>query len=111
MEINKDYTVLFNAISDVTEALEKCVSTLKESQNTAEEIYISREETPESPESEEKSGENLSDCSGQLELNMPKSLHKILAECARQEGVSVNQYCVYLLSSGIHQHTFEQKTQ
>ena len=36
--------------------------------------------------------------SGQFKLRMPKSLHKALMEHSRQEGVSMNQYCVYLLS-------------
>ena len=36
--------------------------------------------------------------SGQFKLRIPKSLHKSLAEHARREGVSMNQYCVYLLS-------------
>lgn len=36
--------------------------------------------------------------SGQFKLRMPKSLHKSLAEHSKQEGVSMNQYCVYLLS-------------
>ena len=36
--------------------------------------------------------------SGQFKLRIPKSLHMRLAEQARHEGVSMNQYCVYLLS-------------
>ena len=36
--------------------------------------------------------------SGQFKLRIPKSLHKKLAEHSKQEGVSMNQYCVYLLS-------------
>lgn len=36
--------------------------------------------------------------SGQFKLRMPKSLHKELAERSKQEGISMNQYCVYLLS-------------
>ena len=36
--------------------------------------------------------------SGQFKLRIPKSLHRSLAEHARQEGISMNQYCVYLLS-------------
>jgi len=96
MEIKKDYTVLFNAISDVTDALEKCVNILRDSQSTAEEIYIS-EESP--PVCEAPAYDSL-DCSGQFELCVPKSLHKTLAEQACQEGVSLNQYCAYLLSCG-----------
>jgi len=40
------------------------------------------------------------DYSGQFKLRMPKSLHRTLAERSQQEGVSMNQYCLYLLSSG-----------
>lgn len=36
--------------------------------------------------------------SGQFKLRIPKSLHRSLAEHARAEGTSMNQYCVYLLS-------------
>ena len=45
---------------------------------------------------------NFNEYSGQFKLRMPKSLHKTLAEHSRQEGVSMNQYCLYLLSSGIN---------
>ncbi len=38
--------------------------------------------------------------SGQFKLRIPKSLHRRLAEHAKEEGVSMNQYCVYLLSQG-----------
>lgn len=38
------------------------------------------------------------DYSGQFKLRLPKSLHRTLAQHAREEGVSMNQYCVYLLS-------------
>ena len=36
--------------------------------------------------------------SGQFKLRIPKSLHRALAEHAKAEGTSMNQYCVYLLS-------------
>ena len=36
--------------------------------------------------------------SGQFKLRIPKQLHKSLAEHSKMEGVSMNQYCVYLLS-------------
>ena len=42
---------------------------------------------------------DLEDYSGQFKLRIPKSLHKILAEKSRQEGISMNQYCLYLLSN------------
>ncbi|OUL28610.1 antitoxin HicB [Nostoc sp. T09] len=37
--------------------------------------------------------------SGKLLVRMPKSLHRRLAETAEREGVSLNQYIVYLLSA------------
>lgn len=40
----------------------------------------------------------LDDYSGQFKLRIPKSLHKSLAEGASREGISMNQYCLYLLS-------------
>lgn len=36
--------------------------------------------------------------SGQFKLRLPKSLHRQLAENARLEGVSMNQYCLYKLA-------------
>ncbi len=38
------------------------------------------------------------DYSGQFKLRIPKSLHRSLAEHAKAEGISMNQYCLYLLS-------------
>ena len=43
---------------------------------------------------------SLDDYSGQFKLRLPRSLHRALAERSRLEGVSMNQYCVYLLSRG-----------
>jgi len=42
---------------------------------------------------------DLNEYSGQFKLRIPKSLHKTLAERSKQEGISMNQYCMYLLSS------------
>lgn len=42
--------------------------------------------------------DNDNNYSGQFKLRIPKSLHRSLAENSRREGVSMNQYCVYLLS-------------
>ena len=41
---------------------------------------------------------SLDEYSGQFKLRIPKSLHKQLAEHSKQEGISMNQYCLYLLS-------------
>jgi len=42
--------------------------------------------------------DSLDGYSGQFKLRMPKSLHRSLAEHSRQEGISMNQYCLYLLT-------------
>ena len=42
--------------------------------------------------------DSLNDYSGQFKLRLPKSLHRSLVENSKREGVSMNQYCVYLLS-------------
>jgi len=44
---------------------------------------------------------NLEDYSGQFKLRLPKSLHRLLVEKSRQEGISMNQYCLYLLSNSV----------
>lgn len=41
---------------------------------------------------------SLEKYSGQFKLRIPRSLHKLLAEHSQKEGISMNQYCVYLLS-------------
>lgn len=42
--------------------------------------------------------ESLDDYSGQFKLRIPRSLHRTLAEHSKREGISLNQYCLYLLS-------------
>lgn len=42
--------------------------------------------------------DSLEDYSGQFKLRIPRSLHRSLAQQAKREGISMNQYCVYLLS-------------
>ena len=42
--------------------------------------------------------EALDEYSGQFKLRIPKSLHRALAEHSKREGISMNQYCLYLLS-------------
>ncbi|MCI9079063.1 MAG: toxin-antitoxin system HicB family antitoxin [Lachnospiraceae bacterium] len=41
---------------------------------------------------------SLDNYSGQFKLQIPKSLHRQLSEHSKQEGISMNQYCLYLLS-------------
>lgn len=42
--------------------------------------------------------DSLESYSGQFKLRLPRSLHRLLAEHSKREGISMNQYCVYLLS-------------
>lgn len=56
-------------------------------------IEASLEEGDEIPEPS-----NIGEYSGQFKIRMLKGLHKKLAEHSKQEGISMNQYCIYLLS-------------
>lgn len=42
--------------------------------------------------------DDLEKYSGQFKLRIPKSLHKSLSEHSKAEGISMNQYCLYLLT-------------
>lgn len=42
--------------------------------------------------------DSLESYSGQFKLRIPKSLHRSLAEHSKAEGISMNQYCLYLLT-------------
>ena len=42
--------------------------------------------------------DSLEDYSGQFKLRIPRGLHRSWAEHSKREGISMNQYCVYLLS-------------
>lgn len=44
--------------------------------------------------------DSLKDYSGQFKIRMPRSLHRALVQGAKREGISMNQYCIYLLSHG-----------
>ena len=48
--------------------------------------------------------DDLEGYSGQFKLRMPKSLHRSLQLHARQEGISMNQYCLYLLTKNDTAH-------
>ena len=39
--------------------------------------------------------------SGKIPLRIPRELHRDLAETAKDQGVSLNQYCLYILSRGL----------
>lgn len=42
--------------------------------------------------------ETVKEYSGQFKLRIPKELHRSLALHSKQEGISMNQYCLYLLT-------------
>ena len=46
--------------------------------------------------------DSLDEYSGQFKLRIPRSLHRSLVEHSKKEGISMNQYCVYLLSRMMH---------
>ena len=46
----------------------------------------------------EPDADDLSGFSGQFKLRVPKSLHRSLSVHAKREGISMNQYCLYLLT-------------
>ena len=46
--------------------------------------------------------DSLENYSGQFKLRIPRSLHRSLAEHSQREGISMNQYCVYLPVSYTH---------
>ena len=75
-----------------------CGSTISDAVNNAEDakkewFLAAIEENIEI--AEPKSADSYS---GQFKLRIPKSLHKTLVEDSKKEGVSMNQYCVYLLA-------------
>ncbi len=42
-----------------------------------------------------------SDFSGKFNIRVPKSLHKVLADKAKEENISLNQFILYQLSRGV----------
>lgn len=71
--------------------LQSAVSNAEEAKKTWLEAAL--EEGQEIPRPEE-----LNEYSGQFKLRIPKSLHRQLSEHSKREGISMNQYCLYLLS-------------
>jgi len=46
-------------------------------------------------------GRGIDEFSGKINIRIPKSLHRTLAEKAKEEKVSLNQYISYKLSQGL----------
>ncbi|SFP68538.1 Predicted nuclease of the RNAse H fold, HicB family [Butyrivibrio proteoclasticus] len=102
MEIVKDldeggYVVSFPDLPGcltVGETIEEAIKNAEDAKRTWLEAAIEEQIEISIPENKEK-------YSGQFKLRIPKSLHRILAEQSKREGISMNQYCVYLLSRNI----------
>lgn len=99
MEIVEDqaeggYTVSFPELPGCITCGETIESALKNAED-AKKTWI---EAVLEDEGEVPEPDSLKDYSGQFKLRIPKSLHRSLAEHSKREGISMNQYCLYLLS-------------
>ena len=52
---------------------------------------------------------DLQSYSGQFKLRIPKSLHRSLSIHAKEEGISMNQYCLYLLAKNDTEYKKERR--
>ena len=87
------YTVAYPELPGCVTCGETLESALKNAEDAKREwIYAALEDGQEIPEPMSE------DYSGQFRIRMPKSLHKDLALTAQKEGISMNQYCIYLLT-------------
>ena len=75
-----------------------CAETIEEALANAEDAKRAWMETTLEEGLEIPKPNELEDYSGQFKLRIPKSLHRQLAERSKAEGISMNQYCMYLLS-------------
>ena len=78
-----------------------CAETIEElvvSASDAKKVWLTAALEDGSEIAEPQQESDLLDYSGQFKLRMPKSLHKSLSIHAKQEGISMNQYCLYLLA-------------
>lgn len=76
-----------------------CAESLEEAYEAAQAVKLLWLETALAEGLEPPLPDDLERYSGQFKLRLPKSLHRSLAQAARREGVSMNQYCLYLLAA------------
>lgn len=76
------------------ESISDAMRKLKEAKELWFESMIDRKREIFEPKNEEE-------YSGQFKLRLPKSLHKKLAEKSINEGISMNQYCLYLITNSL----------
>lgn len=53
----------------------------------------------------EPSQDDIDDYNGRISLRIPRSLHKSVAETAKKEGVSTNQFLSHIISMGMGKKT------
>ena len=75
-----------------------CGDTIEEAMNNAKDAEKAWIEAALEEGMEINEPDSIEDYSGQFKLRIPKTLHRTLALRARKEEISMNQYCVYLLS-------------
>lgn len=75
-----------------------CADTLEEALENAKDAKLAWIEAALESGTEIHEPDSLDEYSGNFRLRIPKSLHQKLAEDSKREGVSMNQYCVYLLA-------------
>ena len=75
-----------------------CGDTIEEAMNNAKDAEKAWIEAALEEGMEINEPDSIEDYSGQFKLRIPKTSHRTLALRARKEGISMNQYCVYLLS-------------
>lgn len=75
-----------------------CADTIEAAIANAKDAKLSWLEAAMETDCEISEPDDLDKYSGQFKLRIPKSLHRQLAEHSKHEGVSMNQYCVYLLT-------------
>ena len=84
------------------ETLETAVANAQDAKKAWLEAAIADGVTIQEPALEENieipEPDSLEAYSGQFKLRLPRSLHRALAEHSQREGISMNQYCVYLLA-------------
>ena len=75
-----------------------CGQTINEAISMAEDAKLNWLETAIENNIDIPTPKDTSSYSGNFKIRMPKSLHKELSNTAKEEGISMNQLCVYLLS-------------
>lgn len=75
-----------------------CADTVKEVLELAEDAKRTWLESELEKDAAIPEPECMNKYSGQFKIRIPKSLHKTLVINAKREGISLNQYCVALLS-------------